>query len=136
MKPKTLCLAAVAFLSASCISNPDHSHPKHVETVLMKMNTVLPDVEIEVVTGVHVVLPGPADGSGLVWEIVGGNSKVLEQTSALKVVPGANGKPPTTEVTYYALKPGRSHIRYALVSPNQAETTPAASCETTISVSD
>jgi hypothetical protein len=136
MKPNLPFLAACILLSASCVGNPDHSHPKHVETVQMKMNQILPDVEVEVVTGIHVILPGPAEGSGLVWEIAADNSRVLEQTSGLKIVPGANGRGPTTEVTFYTLKPGRSRIRFFLVKPNQAETAPIGACETTISVSD
>jgi hypothetical protein len=136
MRYSSFLLAACILLSGSCAGNPDHSHPKHVETVRMKMNQILPDVEIEVVTGVHVILPGPEEGSGLVWEIVANNSRVLEQTTGLKFVPGAAGGPPTTEVDFYALKPGRSRLRFFLVSPNQAETAPVGACETTVSVSD
>jgi hypothetical protein len=96
-----------------------------------------PPIDIEVVTNLKVVLPGPETGSDLVWEIVSNNTKVLDQTSALKaVVPVPVGEKPTTTVTFYAQKPGKSVLRFVLVHPNEAEATPVAKCALSVRVND
>jgi hypothetical protein len=91
-----------------------------------------PPVEIGLVSAVHVVLPGPDPGSGLVWEIASNNTAVLEQMAPLAAAPGPAG--PTTSASFYSLRPGKSILRFFLVRPSEAEAIPAAKCEVTVRV--
>jgi hypothetical protein len=96
-----------------------------------------PPIDIEVVTDLKIVLPGPETGSGLVWEIVSNNTRVLDQTTPLKAAsPVAPGEKPTTTVTFYSQKPGKSVLRFVLVHPNEAEATPVAKCALSVRVND
>jgi len=76
------CIAALALLVAGCETKPVR-HVRSTQTVVLSPDKPSPDVEVEVVTDVKIVLPGPDPGSGLEWEIVSNNIKCLDQTSAL-----------------------------------------------------
>ena len=122
---------ALLVLSSGCDTTPNRV-PRSTQTVVLAADRAMADVPIEVVTAIMVVLPpGPQGSEGDVWEIASNNNKVLEQTSAMKAA--AVG---TTTVSFYALKPGRSVLRFVLVHPGDADAIPAAKCEVTVRVAD
>ncbi len=127
--PSPVILAAALALAAGCESTPER-HPRETQRVLLEADKVSPDVPMEVITAVEVVLPpGPAGSEGYVWEITDNNVKVLEQMGPLR-----QGPPAT--MTFYALRPGRSVLHFVLVRPGETEATPAAKCEVTVRVSE
>lgn len=136
MKP-SLCpvlhAAAIAALVLSCgCDSAQQRNPRATQSVVLSADQATPDVEMEIVSAVKVVMPAAPKGSeGDVWEIASNNARVLEQMGPLK--PDATG---ATAVSFYALKPGRSALRFVLVRPGEAEAVPAASCEVTVRVSD
>jgi predicted secreted protein len=128
---------AALFLAPGCDTAPARN-PKGTQTVVLSPDQPAPSVTIELVSAIRVVLPGPEAGSGYVWEIASNNTRVLEQMGPLRAIPAsaAPGAKATTAVSFYALKPGRSVIRFFLVRPNAAEAVPAASCMLTVHVED
>jgi hypothetical protein len=127
-------VAALAF-AAGCDSTPARQ-PRHTLTVVLSPGTVTPPVEIGLVSAVRVVLPGPASGSGLIWEIASNNTAVLEQMAPLATDPGSAGSGPTTSASFYSLRPGKSILRFFLLRPSETEAIPAAKCEVTVRVSE
>jgi hypothetical protein len=125
-------LAAAALAVAGCEDAPAR-HARVTQDCVLVPGMEAPDVAIGIESAVRVILPGPKQGSGLVWEIASNNSRVLEQTGALKAGPGPG---PTTSATFYSLKPGKSVLRFVLVRPDVSEAVPAAMCEVTVRVSD
>jgi hypothetical protein len=127
-------LAAAAGLTG-CASAPVR-HPKETQKVALSINRVAPDLPMAVITAVQFILPpGPAGSEGYVWEITSNNVKVLEQMGPMMPGPPGDGSAaPTTLASFYALKPGRSVVRFVLVRPGEAEATPAAKCEVTVRV--
>jgi hypothetical protein len=121
---------AACLLLAACEGEPRRA-PRSLQTVELAANRVHPDVAADVITAVRIVLPGPDPGTGLAWEIVEANAKVLAQTGPLKAAPG-----PSTTVDFYALRPGRCVLRFFLVRPGEAVATPVARCEVTVRVED
>jgi hypothetical protein len=122
-------LAAALALAAGCESAPER-HPRETQRVVLEADKVSPDVAMDVITAVEVVLPpAPAGSEGFAWEITGNNVKVLEQMGPLRQGPPAS-------MTFYALRPGRSVLHFVLVRPGEAEATPASKCEVTIRVSE
>jgi hypothetical protein len=91
-----------------------------------------PAVEIGLVSAVHIVLPGPDAGSGLVWEITSNNTAVLEQQGPLATETGPGGV--TTSTSFYSLRPGKSILKFDLVRPSDMDAIPAAKCEVTVRV--
>ncbi len=138
MKPSPrllLCAGlAAALLAAGCDSAPSRS-PKTNRTFVLSADQPTPDVEMGLVSAIRVVLPGPAAGSGLSWEIVANNNKVLEQMGGLKA--SATAAPgPATEVSFYSLKPGKSDLLFVLINPAAMEAVPVATCKLTVRVVD
>ena len=90
------------------------------------------------VSAIRIILPGPEAGTGLVWEIGSNNGRVLGQMGPLKAEPAqaAAGLLAKTTVSFYALNPGRSVIRFFLVRPNLAEAVPVAACMLTVQVEE
>jgi len=121
--------ALVLALAAGCDSAPVRQ-PKFTQECVLNPKRQAADVNIAIQSAVHVVLPGPEAGSGLVWEIASNNTKVLEQEGPLK----ANPEKGITSVSFYSLKPGKSVLRFVLVQTGQQETVPAAICEVTVRV--
>ncbi len=121
-------LGLLAALLAGCDTAPDYK-PRSVQTVVLARDQAKA-LEVEVVTGVRVVLPNPA--AGYIWEIIANNIKVLPQTSALR--PDPEGA--TESVTFYAARPGRSVLRFALVHPHDLDAEPAAKAALTVRVND
>ena len=120
--------ASLAF--AGCESAPER-HPRETQRVVLEADKVSPDVAIEVITAVEIVLPpGPAGSEGYMWEITADNVKVLEQMG-----PPPAGRPPAT-MTFYALRPGSSVLHFVLVRPGESEAIPATKCEVTVRVSE
>lgn len=128
------CLAAVL---AGCESTAARQ-PKTTEKAALVADRVTPDIELEVVEAVEITLPaGPAGSGGFVWEITSNNVRVLEQMGPVR--PGPVTSPsnaPSATISFYALRPGRSVLRFALIRPGEAEATPAAKCQVTVVVSD
>jgi hypothetical protein len=123
--------ALLIALSSGCDTAPSRV-PRSTQTVRLATGLVSPDVAMEVVTAITVVLPPASQiSAGDVWEIASNNNRVLEQTSALREDPSSGAS-----ATFYALKPGRSVLRFVLVRPGEAEAIPAAKCEVTVRVSD
>jgi hypothetical protein len=137
MRPRLRSLSLAAALAAlalapGCDTAPARI-PKGTQTVVLSPDQPAPSVTMELISAVRVVLPGPEAGSGLVWEIASNNTRVLEQMGPLRA---AQGTTATTTVSFYALKPGRSVIRFFLVHPDAAEAVPAASCTLTVHVEE
>jgi len=133
-----LCAAGLAaiVLSSGCDTEPVRV-ARTTQTVTLVPDHPVAPIDIEVVTDLKVVLPGPDAGSDLIWEIVSNNTKVLAQTTPLKLVaPVPVGKKPTMAVTFYSLKPGKSTLRFVLVHPNEAEAVPVAKCALVVRVND
>jgi predicted secreted protein len=128
---------AVMFAASGCDTAPER-HPRTTQTVTLSIDRVTHDVAMEVITAVEIVLPpGPQGSEGYVWEITSDDVKVLEQMGPMKPGPRNDAlAAPVTSVSFFALKPGRSVLRFALIRPNEAEAIPAAKCEVTVRVSD
>ncbi len=126
------CILALAL--AGCDTAPVH-HPNSTQTVVLSPANASPTVEMDIVTAVRVILPGPEAGSGYTWEIASNNSRVLEQMGPLKAsqAPGAVA---TTEVSFFSLRPGKSVLRFFLVRPQEAEAVPAGAYEVTVRITD
>ncbi|HEY5227246.1 MAG TPA: hypothetical protein VIJ19_01840 [Opitutaceae bacterium] len=132
------CAAGLAalVLSSGCDTEPVRI-ARTTQTVTLMPDHPVPPIDVEVVTNVKIVLPGPEVGSGLIWEIVSNNTKVLDQTTPLKLVtPAAIGDKPMSSVTFYSLKPGKSTLRFVLVHPDEAEAVPLAKCALVVRVND
>ena len=132
-----LCLAALSLGSAfsGCESAPQRQ-PRSTQTFVLSPDHPAPDAEIGLVSAIRLVLPAPAEGSSQVWEIVSNNNKVLDQMGPMKAVPAgeaADGKP-AIAVSFYALRPGKSILRFDLLDPKLAEAVPAATCVITVRV--
>jgi hypothetical protein len=122
---------------SGCETAPQR-HPRGTQTVALSSDHVSPEVAIEVITAVELMLPpGPPGSAGCVWEITSNNVRVLEQMGPMKPEPTADPlRAPMTSISFYALKQGRSVLRFALIRPNESESTPLAKCEVTVRVSD
>jgi hypothetical protein len=130
--PRFLLALGLAALVAGCEDNSVRV-PRTTQTYVLSIGHPQPDVEMELVSAIHVVLPGPKAGSGLTWEIASNNVKVLEQMGPLKVDTAA-GAAVTTSVSFFSLMPGWSTLRFFLVHPDQAETVPVATCTMAVRV--
>jgi hypothetical protein len=133
-----LCAAglAVVALSAGCDTAPARV-PRETRVVVLSPDRPAEPLDLEVVNQIRIVLPGPDPGSNLEWEIVANNRRVLDQTSALKLAATSSpSEKPTTTSTFYALKPGKSVLRFVLVHPNEAEAIPVAKCVLVVRVND
>jgi hypothetical protein len=119
-------ILASALAFAGCESAPER-HPRETQRVVLEADKISPDVAMDVITAVEVVLPPGSEGYA--WEITGNNVKVLEQMGPLRQGPPA-------AMTFYALRPGRSVLHFALVRPGESEAIPAAKCEVTVRVSE
>ncbi|HEY5079445.1 MAG TPA: hypothetical protein VII43_06340 [Opitutaceae bacterium] len=126
---RTAAFLAVA-LAAGC-DTTEVRHPKTTQVVVFVRDQAVPDVALGLVSAVQVVLPGPDAGSGLSWEIISNNNLILEQMGPLKTTTGATT---TTTVSFYALKPGKSVLRFFLLNPRDQEAVPVAKCEVTVRV--
>jgi hypothetical protein len=105
-------------------------HPRETDKVMLSVDHPTPDVALDVVNAVEIMLPpGPAGSEGYIWEIGANNVKILEQMGPL-----VQGPPATA--TFFALKPGHSVLQFVLVRPGETEATPAAKCQVTVRVSD
>jgi len=95
-------------------------------------------VDLGLVSAIKVELPGPDADSKYVWEIVSNNNKVLEQMGPLQTTPGSfsAGSGPATSVSFYALKPGKSVLRFFLVRPGDNDAVPAQQCQVIVRVKD
>ena len=122
---------ALLGLVAGCDTQPNRQ-PRSTRTVELAPGAPAPDLEVGLVSAVRFVLPGPEPGSGLSWEIASNNGKVLDPMGPLAPVAGT----PTSAVSFYTLRPGKSVVRFVLVKPAEAETIPAASCKVTVRVSE
>jgi hypothetical protein len=123
-------LLVLALLGA-CESDSGR-HPRETKVCVLMPDVPTPDVELGLVSAIQVVLPGPDAGSDLLWEIISNNNTVLEQMGPIKAIPGAS----TSSVSFYALKPGKSVLRFYLVHPGQQEAIPVSKCEVTVRVKD
>jgi hypothetical protein len=123
-------------IASGCESTPAR-HPRETHQVALSVDRVMPDMALEAVNAVQVLLPaGPEGSEGYAWEISSNNVKVLEQMGPMVPTPGADPRcAPPTSVSFYALKPGSSVLRFVLIRPNVAEAIPAAKCEVTVRVS-
>jgi hypothetical protein len=122
---------------SGCESAPQR-HPRSIQTVALSADRVSPDVAIDVVTAVELVLPqGPQGSAGCAWEITSNNVRILEQMGPMRPAPAGDSlRAPMTSISFYALKQGRSVLRFVLVRPNETEAIPLAKCEVTVRVSD
>jgi hypothetical protein len=132
-----LCAASLGLLVLAAGCESAVRQPRSTQTIVLVPDQAMPTIDTDVVTNVRVELPGPDAGSGLIWEIVSNNVRILDQTTALKPVgAGAPGAGPRTFVIFYAKKPGKSLLRFVLVQPNQAEAIPVSKCSVLVRVND
>jgi hypothetical protein len=119
-------------LTAGC-ETTEGRHPKTTQVVAFTAaaDQTASDVALGLVSAVQIVLPGPDAGSGLAWVVISNNNKILEQMGPLKAAAGAQ---PTTSVSFYALKPGKSVLRFYLLRPSDQEAVPVAKCQVTVRV--
>jgi hypothetical protein len=129
-RPTLLLMAALGSLAllAGCDPAPERQ-PKTTRTLFLRTDQPAPDVELGLVSAIRIVLPGPQPGSGLAWEIASNNTTVLEQMGPMR-----SEAAPATSVSFYALRPGKSVIRFYLLDPKLAEAVPAATCKVTVRV--
>jgi hypothetical protein len=120
----------VLALAAGC-DTTEARHPKTTQVVTFVKDQTAPDVELGLVSAVQVVLPGPDAGSGLTWEIISNNNNILEQMGPLRTTTGTQI---TTSASFYALKPGKSVLRFYLVRVGDQDAVPLAKCEVTVRV--
>jgi hypothetical protein len=133
-----LAAAALAFagLAAGCESGPER-RPRSTQTVVLSPDKPAAPVEMEPVTGLRILLPTPPAGSDYIWEIVANNVRVLMEMSPLRRdPPDAVGAKATTSMTFYALHPGHSVLRFVLVHPQDVDAVPAAKCVLMVTVRD
>lgn len=123
-------------LACGCETAAPGRHPRQTTDCVLDPRTPAPDVDMEIQSAIRMVLPGPAEGSGLVWEIAANNAKVLEQMGRLTRAPAGPGGIATSSVSFYSLKPGRSVVRFVLVRADQRETEPVAMCRVIVHVRD
>jgi hypothetical protein len=139
MTASLLCSAALALLAIApgCDSAPVRN-PRSTQTLVLSPDHAAPDVKMELVTALKVVLPGPEAGSDYTWVIGSNNTKVLNQTTRMTKVPAspAQGSAASTTVSFYAANAGRSELRFFLVRANSADAVPVASCAVTVRVED
>jgi hypothetical protein len=129
--PVLCALGVAALLCAGCDTAPVRQ-PKTTQKVVLAADRPSPDVPMDVMTAIQVVLPDTDAHPGYVWEIAANNNRILEEMGPLRAGPGAG---PST-MSFYALKPGWSVLRFFLVRPGEAEATPAAKCQVTVRVTD
>lgn len=129
-----MCCAALLGLAPGCDSNPTRT-PRTTQTVALSPGRAQA-VTIQLVSAIRVVLPGPDPGTGLAWVIASNNNRVLDQMGPLKTAPASAAAGSTTTVSFYALNPGRSVIRFFLLPPGVAEASPAESCTLTVVVEE
>jgi hypothetical protein len=129
------CALAALALAAACES-PQVRAPRTTLTVELTPGKPVPEQKIETVTAIRLVLPGPDAGSDLAWVLASNTSRVLDQMGPVKSVPAAAGGQASTEMTFYALEPGKSVLRFFLLHPSEKEATPVSSCEVTVRVDD
>lgn len=135
--PHLLRAAALSLLVLAAGCESAVRLPRSTQTVVLAPDKPMPVVDADVVTNVKVVLPGPDPASGLIWEIVSNNVRVLDQTTGMKpVADAAPGSAPQTSMLFYAKKPGKSLLRFVLVRPNEAEAVPVSKCAVLVRVND
>jgi len=136
--PQLLFAALAALvLTAGCDTAPKYS-PRTTKTCILSPDHPSPDLEVTVVTAVRIVLPGPAPGSGLVWEIISNNNRVLDQMGPFKTLPASDelGSRPASTISFYAKREGKSELRFFLLKPGQEEAVPVAKCDLIVRVTD
>jgi hypothetical protein len=126
----------VLAFAAGCQVGHGVQHPQAIHPVVFKPGVTSLNVTLPLAEQIDVVLLGPTVGSDFAWEVVSNNDRVLEQEGPLRFVPPAAGAGPagTTKVSFFALKPGRSIIRWVLVRTNEAVAVPSARCEVFVTV--
>lgn len=134
-RPLLLAVALAALLAATGCESAPTRHARSTQTFTYRAGAAPASVDMEIVTELTVVLPGPEPGSGLAWAIVSNNNKVIDQTASLRVVTSPWGAPVTT-TTFYALKPGKSLLQFFLLPVSQREAFPVQKCEINVRVRD
>jgi hypothetical protein len=124
-------------LATGCSNSVEagHLHPKISHDVRLEPGHSEIAISLELGAALRLILPAPAAGTDDVWEIVSNNTRVLEQTTGLHAAP-ANGPASarTTTVAFYALLPGKSIVRFALVRQGEGDAVPAGHFEVVVVV--
>jgi hypothetical protein len=137
--PRLSCTLLALSLLAGCATPASNvRHPKVTQVCVLSPDRPSPEVDLGLVSAIKVQLPGPDADSKYVWEIVSNNNRVLEQMGPLQTKPGSlpAGSEPTTSVSFYALKPGKSVLRFFLVRSGDNDAVPAQQCELIVHVKD
>ena len=122
-RPLFALAAGAGLFFAGCQTTRPLPPPRSIVTVVLdpKNRSVLTTVPPG--NGLTVLLPEPSAGAGYAWEIVANNVRVLVQTSAIKPL-----VKPTPEraftVTFQAVHPGRSIVRFVAVKPGESVSEP------------
>ncbi len=80
---------------------------------------------------IELTAPGNAD---LVWELVSNDTQVLKQTSAFKFTPAASGVGGVSTISFFALRGGRTTLRFAYLRPGARETEPVDTYDIVVTI--
>jgi predicted secreted protein len=122
--------ACAVMLLGGCRNLSETHHPRSHERKVFVAGQNSLVVTVEFGTQLDLVLPGPGPIRGYVWEVVSNNARVLEQQRP----PAGIGNTDSTTVSFYALKPGRSLVRFVLMRPDENEAITLARREAVVTV--
>jgi hypothetical protein len=125
-----LAAACALALMDGCEGVRESHPPRSRDRAVFSPGKTALEVKLPLADALDVVLPDPAPITGYVWEVVANNTRVLEQQRGPLDGPGAPGK----VFSFFALKPGRSLIRFVLVRPEETEAITLAHCEVLVTV--
>ena len=120
----SLVLIAV-LLGSGCSTTPSYS-PKSTTTLTLSPQNRAPTTSISVVTAIQIEVPSPPPTSRNTWVLVGNNVTVLEHHAREGTANGVDA------VSFYAMKPGKSIVRLALIDPNDKEAVPIERYDVTV----
>jgi hypothetical protein len=117
-------------LAAGCQGVREARNPQAVDRAVFVPGKTALEVKLPLAHQLDVVLPDPAPITGYAWEVVANNTRVLEQERSASQGPGGSGR----VFSFFALKPGRSLIRFVLVRPEETEAITLAHCEVLVTI--
>ena len=126
----SLVLIAV-LLGSGCSTTPSYS-PKSTTTLTLSPQNRAPTTSISVVTAIQIEVPSPPPTSRNTWVLVGNNVTVLGQMTGLEHHAREGTANGVDAVSFYAMKPGKSIVRLALIDPNDKEAVPIERYDVTV----
>jgi hypothetical protein len=121
-------LGCALALMGGCQEVHESRHPRARHRAVFAPGKTALVVGMELADELEVVMPDPAPITGYVWEVVANNTRVLEQERQ------PSGRAAGAMFSFFALKPGRSLIRFVLIRPEETEAITLAHCEVLVNV--